>query len=78
MRGFHEIRFPDNIAFGAMEAMAESLAPYEELFGAEIVTAARRANISSQGRTEALPLVTGPVVIGGSEAPMRRTYSTLH
>ncbi|MEZ5936166.1 MAG: TRAP transporter substrate-binding protein DctP [Alphaproteobacteria bacterium] len=59
------------------EAMADSLAQYEELIGAEIVTAARRANISSQGGTEAPPLVTGPVVIDGGEVPTRRTYSVL-
>lgn len=57
--------------------MAESLLRYEELIGAEIATAARRANISVQSGVPDDPGITGPVVIDGGEAPTRRTYSTL-
>ena len=59
------------------EAMARSLSRYEELIGTEIVTAARRANISVQSGTPNEPVITDPLVIDGGEAPTRRAYSTL-
>ena len=58
-------------------AMADSLARYEALIGAEIVTAARRANISVQSGDRDEPVVTGPLVIDDGEAGPRRPYSDL-
>ncbi len=58
-------------------AMADSLTRYEDLVTGEIVTAARRANISSLSGEPVDPPDTGPVVLDGDDQAKRRTYSTL-